>query len=60
MKKQKIMNYFGSSGISGSRWFLQANKAQRGGAERAIAGKNHRDPGSSGRAIILLLCPFLP
>ena len=51
-EKHSIEN-FGSSGISGVRWFLQANKAQRGGAERAIAGKNHRDPGSSGRAKIL-------
>ncbi len=25
-----------------SRWFLQANKAQRGGAERAVAGKTTR------------------
>ena len=39
----------------GSRWFLQANKAQRGGAERAIAGKNHQDPGVAGRANLISL-----
>ena len=44
---------------------MQANKAQLGGAERAIAGKNHRDPGSSGRAnffrkIFLIIRLFFP
>ena len=33
----------------GAWGFLQTNKAQRGGAERAIAGKNPQDPRSSGR-----------